>query len=135
MQVAFNPQITFATPGDLAVTYNNVTAHYVDDTVNNIMHVCLYLAFTPVFTNASGQVRITNLPKPAATGNFTLPISLAQSFEFPANMSMLAASIDSGNDYATIVASGSIYAAANVTANELKSGGNYFLVFSGSYAY
>lgn len=131
----FSPEITFETPGDLLVTYNSVQASYIEDSVNNLIHMTAYIAFTPTFTTASGQVRITNFPQTAATGNFTLPISLAQSFTFPTNTSMLAATIAGGNNYATIVASGSIYAAANVTANELVSGGNYFLVFSGSYAY
>lgn len=133
--IPFSPEITFAIPGDLSVTYNNVTASYVEDPNTGLVFVNVYLAFTPVFTTASGQVRITNFPQAAISGNSTLPITIAQSFNFPANMTMLSASIDAGNDYATIVASGSYYAAANVTADELVSGGNYFLVFSGHYPY
>jgi hypothetical protein len=131
----FTPEITFATPGDLSVTYNAVNAVYEEDADTGLVFVSVYLAFTPVFTTAEGQVRITNMPKTAVEGSFVLPISLAQSFAFPPNMTMLAASIAAGDDYATIVASGSIYAAANVSANELASGGNYFLVFSGHYAF
>lgn len=131
----FSAGITFENPGDLTVTINGNSCSYVEDPDTGLVFTQVYIAFTPHFTNAEGQVRVTGFPRAAFNGNYSLPITIAQSFDFPPNMTHLCASIDSGHDYATIVASGSHYAAANVTANELVSGGNYFLVFSGHYAY
>ncbi len=131
----FSPEITFETPGDLSVVYNVVNSSYVEDSNTGLVFCNVFIGFTPTFTNASGKLKITNFPQAAVGGSFSLPISLAQCFNFPPHTSMLCATVDAGNDFATVVASGSIYAAANLTASELVSGGNYFLSFSGHYAY
>lgn len=130
---SFSPAITFATPGDLSVSYSQQVGNFVE--VNNIVFFNIFLGFTPTFTTASGQLRITNLPETAVNGEFTLPISLAQSFNFPANTTMLSAITIAGQSYATVVASGSGVAAANLTTTELTSSGNYFLTLSGFYLF
>lgn len=129
----FLPEITFATPGDLTVVYSQQIGSHVE-VGDGLVFINVYLAFTPTFTTASGQVRIANLPANASEGDFTLPMSLVQAFDFPTGTTMLAAVTTAGESYATVVASGSGVAAANVGTSQLVSGGNYFLVFSGFYS-
>lgn len=131
MQIAFTPTINFANSGDLTVSYSVQSGVYEE--IGDLVFVQMFLGFTPTFTNASGQMRIENLPEISLDSYFTLPISVAQTFEFPEGTTMLAAATIAGEDYATIVASGSGKVAANLSANELLSGGNYYLVCSGFY--
>jgi hypothetical protein len=59
--VAFTPTVTFATPGNLTVSY--VTRQGVYYRVGRLVFVTVALRFTPTYTTASGNLRIP-LPVP-----------------------------------------------------------------------
>jgi len=64
---------SFATPGDLAVTYSSQTGNY--RIVGKLCIATFTLEFTPTYTTSSGTARVTGLP--LSTGNYlTTPASV-----------------------------------------------------------
>ncbi len=59
------PTITFATPGNLSVSYSSVSASLW--VTGNLAFLKVFLRFTPTYTSASGNFIIQNLP--AGMGN------------------------------------------------------------------
>ena len=69
----WTPAFSFATPGDLAVTYSNQTGNY--RIVGKLCIATFTLEFTPTYTTSSGNARVTGLP--LSTGNYlTTPASV-----------------------------------------------------------
>ena len=69
----WTPAFSFATPGDLAVTYSNQTGNY--RIVGKLCIATFTLEFTPTYTTSSGTARVTGLP--LSTGNYlTTPASV-----------------------------------------------------------
>lgn len=130
-ETSFTPTITFATPGDLTVSYSQQTGFYTE--IGNIIFIDITLGFTPTYTTASGALRISSLPTTATDSNFFLGVSLAQAFTFPIGTSMLAGASGAGESYLTIIASGSGVVAANITTTQLVTATGYFLYLSGFY--
>lgn len=57
---SFTPTLSFATPGDLSVSYTSQNGFFVK--VGRVVFFSLQVAGTPTYTTASGQVRIGGLP-------------------------------------------------------------------------
>jgi hypothetical protein len=69
----WTPAFSFATPGDLAVTYSSQTGNY--RIVGKLCIATFTLEFTPTYTTSSGTARVTGLP--LSTGNYlTTPASV-----------------------------------------------------------
>jgi hypothetical protein len=56
----WTPAATFLTPGNLTVSYGTVAATYLR--IGNEVFINLDMTFTPTYTTASGQFRVTGLP-------------------------------------------------------------------------
>lgn len=82
-QGVWTPEITFATPGDLSVSYGAQVGGFVR--IGTLVFVIVSLTFTPTYTTASGTFTITGLPFNPSTSlcggcvtngsNITLPAS------------------------------------------------------------
>ena len=57
---SWTPAITFATPGDVSVTYATQTGVYY--VIGKLVFVAWNLTFTPTYTTASGKLTLTGLP-------------------------------------------------------------------------
>ena len=78
---SFTPTVTFATPGDLSVSYAAQTGTYVR--VGQMVLITVTLTFTPTYTTASGAFTITSLPY-TITGTPTAAVAdLNSSFAWP----------------------------------------------------
>lgn len=57
---SWTPAITYTTPGDLSVAYTTQIGRYVK--IGRLVFLKGVITFTPTFTTASGELRITGLP-------------------------------------------------------------------------
>lgn len=121
----FTPSITFATPGNLSVTYSTRAGFHTK--IGNKVFVELDIvtsAFT--HTTASGEFRISGLPfTPASTsmrfggGGLTCWQGITK-----ANYTAMGILVTPTNSYATILASGSGVATASLLVADVPSGGS-----------
>lgn len=86
---SFTPSVTFATAGDLAVTYNTRECNYTIS--GSKMYVSIYLDFSVTHSTASGNFRITGLPHALKSSipMQGLPLSLYRNIDIPATSSDL----------------------------------------------
>ena len=123
--------LTFATPGDLAITYAARQCRYVK--IGRLVTVQGYIS-TSTFTyaTASGVFQIVGLPFAGEKGGYSFsPINYYQGFTSP-SFTSLAAQIG-GTTAAYIVKSGADRAPANTTTTEWPSGSTVSLGFTFSY--
>ena len=120
----WSPAITFATPGNLSVTYSAQSGSYTR--VGNLVTATFVVA-TSAFTHttASGALRITGLP-------FVSAVTTAEgALEFQgitkAGYTNCTLNVATGNSFMTIRASGSGVAIADVLAADMPSGGTVTL--------
>ena len=116
----WTPVLTFATPGNVSVTYSTQSADYTK--IGRLVHANFSIitsAFT--HTTASGNLRITGLP-------FTVGAELSAGAVFfggitKASYTQVVARATNGVNYIDLVASGSGVGAAAVTASDCPTGG------------
>lgn len=84
----WTPEATFQTPGDLSVSYVQQIGTYVR--IGDSVFITFVLIFTPTFTTASGQFRISGLPVPVASdGLGSFQHGGANPVTYPAGVSTL----------------------------------------------
>lgn len=69
---SFTPTVSFATPGDLTVSYSSQIGYYWRD--GPLVHFRLEVIFTPTHTTAAGNFRVNGLPYAVDTTNGGAPI-------------------------------------------------------------
>lgn len=126
----FTPNITFATAGDLSVTYFTQTARYLK--IGNLVTITMQLDFTPTFTTASGNFRIANLPF-AINGTTGLALSGGLTLPSYAGGSEIAPRAINNQTYLQLHTMGSGITSAALTATNFTSGVRTALYISGSY--
>lgn len=67
-KTAFTPTLTFATVGDLSVSYATQVGLY--ERIGNVVNYTILLTCTPTFTTAAGALRIAGLPLTVLTGGY-----------------------------------------------------------------
>ena len=121
---AWTPVLSFATPGDLAVTYAVQRGTYtkIGRTVAADFTIATS-AFT--HTTASGGVRLSGLPFTIAPddGNYAICGSTVWQGITKAGYTSVAPQAASGNAFISFLASGSGVAFAGVTAADMPTGG------------
>ena len=131
----FTPAVTFATPGDVSVIYGNPVGYGYQ--LGNLRFVVIALSFTPTYTTASGEFRITGLPTAAATGtdrNAALTIgNISTNFTWPASSTQLAGQVPSGADYVRLLGLGNGVNATALTTVHVPSGTGKQIMLSGCY--
>lgn len=119
----FSATITFATPGDLTVSYVDQQGYYV--LLGNQLFVSVRVSFTPTYTTASGSFSIvTGVPY-----NCTTPTSTVgfvgynpSTFTYPAGTSTLAATTSNTGSAIVLRAIGSATAPVTLSVTNLPTG-------------
>jgi hypothetical protein len=120
------PELTFATPGNLAVTYSSRLGKYVK-TRDNIVR-CWFEVSAPssgfTHTTASGQLRLGNLPRTAenSTGLYSTGSVQWQGIT-KTGYTHVVPRIDPNTAYVQFQASGSSQAISDVTAADVPTAG------------
>lgn len=119
----WTPVFTFATPGDLAITYSTQSAYYVK--IGKLV-LLNFSIVTSAFTHstASGSARVTGSPFTAASTPVTPAIGvLTWGGITKANFTDYALQLNNGSSNILLTASGSAQARTNPVAADFPSGG------------
>lgn len=124
----WNPSITFATTGDLAVTYSTRVGEYTQ--FGNFIIATLNIV-TSAFTwsTASGALQITGLPSPVGGGNTTTGAAMIQGIT-KAGYTQFTTTATSGQSFLRFYGSGSGQLLSQVVAADMPSGGTVQLYFT-----
>jgi hypothetical protein len=132
VDVPWTPVVTFATPGDLSVSYTAQTAIY--SRIGPLVMFRVSLSFTATFTTAAGNLQITGLPVAAAPGSWGGYIPTAISTITWPNTGTVTYLLLGGSTF-TIVSAKSASAPTNWTAGTpIPSGIGFSLQFNGWYS-
>lgn len=120
----WTPTLTFATPGDLSVTYGTRTGEYeIDGDMVRLSWDIRTTAFT--FTTASGNMRVTGSPFTARNGGITRNLGPAAWDGIDkTNFSQINAYIDANSAIVELIASGMGQALSTVQASNCTTGTN-----------
>jgi hypothetical protein len=114
------PTITFATPGDLSVSYASRIVNVVKRDRQVLIHV--FMQFTPTFTTASGAFTIANLlPAAAVDANGLWQVGLNANFSWPASRTQIVGCFLTTTTLG-VQGLGSAVAPSSLTAANLTSG-------------
>ena len=130
----FTPAITFATPGDLSVSYSVQQGRYYK--VGKLVHFELSLTFTPTYTTASGEFRVTGLPVAGANDSIDNALGVGTintGFTWPASTTQCVPRLPSNSSQIRIYSFGSGTAATVWTVSNVPSGTAKSILISGSY--
>lgn len=134
-EVTGNLGITFATPGNLSVSYAEQVYHAIK--IGRLVFIRAFLTFTPTFTTASGAFQLTGFPwaGETVTGNPGLLLinQITTAFAWPAGTTMVQVNITSGLTVAQVAGRGPGVAGAAFGIANLTSGAAHTLAFSGTY--
>jgi hypothetical protein len=123
------PELTFATPGNLSVTYSSRIGKFAKGRDGIVR--CWFNITTSAFTHttASGQLRIGNLPTAAENiaGMFAVGSVQWQGIT-KASYTEIVPRIDPNTSYIQFQASGSGQALSDVTAANMPTAGNVVLL-------
>lgn len=123
----WTPVLTFATPGDVSVTYSEQIGDYVK--IGKLV-LATFNITTSAFTHttASGLCNVTGLPFQAGG---TSPMRMMSGLNWAgitkANYTDICARVDSGNSLVVLGASGSGQAISTVSAADMPTGGTVVL--------
>ena len=126
--VAFTPVLTFATPGDVAVTYTRQLGYYKKMGRTVIASVAIVTsAFT--HTTAAGALQVTGFPFTSISTAGTAAQGALQwsGLTLGVGYTQVTAQLQAGTTTMIAVASGSAVAAATVTFAEAPTGGAIIL--------
>lgn len=131
----FTPTVTFATPGDLSVSYTTQSGFGYK--VGKLRFFQIAVAFTPTHTTASGEFRIGGLPDVAASGtsrDSVAPVVYINSaWTWPASATNVSGLLPTGSGTLRIYGHGSGIASTAFTAANVPSGTAKSITLSGSY--
>ncbi len=128
------PTITFATPGDLTVSYFNQVGEYTR--IGNLVTVGIFVYAIPTYTTASGNLLIQTLPYTANGSGLTYVGGgggYIQGCTFPTGCTSVSFVALGGTTNATVVASGSGVNAVNFSTTQVPSGSLLQFQFSFNY--
>lgn len=114
--VAWTPVFTFATPGNLSVSYATQVGSYVK--VGNVIYVTFSLVCTPTFSTASGNFQITGLPvaSNSTAGNVAVgSLYMQGTYTWPVGSTTIVTTNAAGTSIIGVEASGIATAGASLT--------------------
>lgn len=119
----WTPTITFATPGDLSVAYQNQTGTLTSS--GHIGLITFTLNFQPTYTTASGNFRILGLPvMPIITGAFGT--GFIQIPPWPAGNTMVSFNAHLTTGIISVLGMGSSSIGNTFTTTQISSGGGFY---------
>jgi hypothetical protein len=125
--VTFTPTFTFATPGDLSVSYSIQTGRSWQ--IGALFLISYTIRFTPTYTTASGQARFGGIAISGGSYNWVLGVSESSGITFAGTQ--LVATIP-GN-YIVVNYQGTGVASTALSTTNFVSGVQYTLIISGMY--
>jgi len=129
VNLSWTPAITFATPGDLSVSYSTQSGTYTR--IGNLVYITFILAFAPTFTTASGSFQITGLP--FAIGASCIGTLQYQATAFPAGTTYMYLRGTAAQSILTINASGSSTSTTALSVTQMTTGSNVTMLGTMTY--
>lgn len=114
-QGSFTPAFTFATPGDLSVSYSDQVGFYLR--VGDMVVALCHLSCTPTYTTAASHIRISGLPFTVADPMVANTFQHGSGLIYPASATTIVTRPATGTDYFTILGVGQGVASTLTTAN------------------
>ncbi len=128
---SFTPTFSFATPGNLSVSYGLQIGTYYQ--IGGIVFFSYTLRFTPTFTTSSGAAIFGGLPVSAsASNNWIFPVLEVINVTYPVSTTQLVALCTSGTTF-QINGQGSATAAVALSTTQFTTGVQYQIDVSGCY--
>lgn len=127
----FTPTVSFATPGDLSLSYLQQTGNYIR--VGKLLFVSINVRFTPTYTTASGQFYITGMPGTPETTQSIYLIASSAFFTWPTGVLVLLAALNNANNRFDMLGGRSGSSFLSFTPTQLASGAQARFILSGLY--
>lgn len=130
----WTPTFTFATPGNLAVTYSTQSGRYVR--YRDQVHVQGRLVCTPTFSTASGELRLASLPFATITDSnnrSTGALASLGGVTFGANDKQVGATLNSNVSYLSLGMTVTATTGRQITPSDLVSGATFAVNFAAEY--
>lgn len=130
----WTPGLTFATPGNLSVSYASQIGYYTR--IGNLVTVHFCLVATPTFTTASSYLEITGLPFTINSSSLFFGVGnvINQGLTYSAGWTMITCNANAGNTFLYINGSGSVATQAPMTATNCTTGGSLTLIGTVTYS-
>lgn len=130
---SWTPVFTFATPGDLSVSYTNQKGFYVR--IGGIVVLEFQIQCIPTFITSSGDVSITGLPitSNSTSGSGCRGIADNDNLVYPAGATMISGIIASNSNSIGFAACGSTIVDVRLSTANIISGST--IALSGSITY
>lgn len=119
----FTPTLSFATPGDLSVSYTVQQGEYYR--IGDLVYFAIRLEGTPTYTTASGLGGVFGLPfsyDGTEVANKTVAIFLQDNLTWPSSTTMLGGLLSGTNSFIRIQSTGSGRTAAGWQTGQMPSG-------------
>lgn len=116
---SWTPTMTFATPGDLSVSYATQSGNYCR--IGDLVIVNFALACTPTYTTASGVWQITNAPQTAGTPIMHGSVIIESAMTFAAGRTYPVLRIGASSTTLTIVSGGSAVTINSFTTTQFPT--------------
>jgi hypothetical protein len=129
----WTPTFTFATPGDLSVTYTIQDGRY--SRIGNLVNFSARVDCTPTFSTASGELRIS-LPfaRMNAGQADVFPVRLSgPDVTWPTGLTSIVAFARANQAFLSLAFQGSSEAGANVAASNVTSAAALAILATGAY--
>lgn len=129
---SWTPVFTFATPGNLSVSYATQFGNYTR--IGSVVYYIFLLSCTPTFTTASGGAQITGLPVTCFGVNCVGgPLQTSTNMTYPAGTTAPFVSVTAGSTLLNISAAGSNTASVALSATNFTSGSAISISATGFY--
>jgi hypothetical protein len=129
----WTPVFTFATLGNLTVSYAVQTGYYLQ--TGGVVFIQFSLEFTPTFTTSASFAQITGIPITANANcqvYFTL-INNSTNFTYPSGYSALVGGVNMSATFVQIKAVGSAKQFSTLTTSNFTTGTQYYFNATGFY--
>lgn len=117
---SWTPTFTCDTPGDLSVSYATQSGYY--SRVGSIVYVSFFLEFTPTFSTASGNMRVSSFPVQASANNYAFAPLLLSNVTYPAGVTNVFTYMDGSYQFTYLVGNKSAAAYTILTIAQIASG-------------
>lgn len=128
----FTPTFTFATVGDLSVSYAVQTGYYWR--VGKLIFISMTIRCTPTYTTATGDIRFGGLPfTVSGTTNYRGTATISESSTWPTSATGLLSAFQNSNTYVYIQGAGTGIAPSNLSTTTYPTGVQRTIVITGMY--
>ncbi len=119
-ETSWTPVFTFATPGDLSVSYATQFGTYTR--IGSLVFYSFVVSCTPTFTTASGLAQITGLPITSfGVDSQGSPLFTSTNMTYPAGRTTAFASVGASGTLINLTAAGSAVSTTGFTASNFTT--------------